>query len=268
ATGEPWPGRRAAQACARARARGIRYLWAHSLCVDQSSSAEVAESVTTSFRLIWNADLCIVDLSDLAPATAHGSEIALHGLEKALASCRWFTRAWTLQELVAAKHVEFYDHDGNLRAAKVPLLPREELEMLSRVSGVDALVLADREALFDVSLGRRMSWAVHRQASLPEDIAYALVGICGIGGHLAPNYGEGRHLAFIRLQTKILETTTDLSILAWKRQLDEETQLQQRFSGILANSPADFRHFAFRQASHAPFASDSELSFNNRGLCV
>jgi hypothetical protein len=284
--GKEWPGRRTAgfrrvlQACQQARERNIRYLWVDSIGTDQSSSADVAESVTASFSLVWHAALCIVHLSDLSPTT--GEEPPLADLEKALSGCHWFSRGWTLQELIAARRVEFFDHDWNLRGVKTSSTPLPWLEMLSRVSGVETHVLSDRDALFDISLGRRLSWAAHRQTSRPEDAAYAMVGICGVAGQLTPRYGEGGRPAFLRLQEKILKTSSDLSILAWKRRQgddgsekgnDRQQQQQKRqqepsFCGIFADSIADFRHFASNQAWEAPFRSDCEVTFSNRGLCI
>ncbi|KAK3314485.1 hypothetical protein B0H66DRAFT_563026 [Apodospora peruviana] len=269
------------QACQQARARNVGYLWVFPLCVDQSSSADLSESVTASFRLLWNASVCIVHLSDIPLPDGDSNTNCTDdvvALEKDLSPSRWFTRSWTLQDLVASRCVEFYDRDWNLRGVKSSASPRPYLEMLSRVSGVDADVLGDRNVLWDISLGRRLSWAAHRRSSRPEDDAYALMGICGVGGRLTPRYGEGSRHAFHRLQEKILKTTSDMSILAWTRQQrteisssDEDDGRQQQqppFSGILADSPADFSHFASNPAWTVPFKSDCELVFNNRGLCV
>ncbi|KAK3381243.1 hypothetical protein B0H63DRAFT_198164 [Podospora didyma] len=271
-----WPGRhkaayrRIVQACRRAQAHNIRYLWVDSLCVDQSSTADVVESVIASFRLVWDAALCIAYLPDLEPKSSNEGVFPDLGLENALSACRWFTRAWTLQELVAPPLVEFFDGDWNLRAVKKSTSPRPWLDMLSRVSGVDAPVLADRNALFQMSLGRRLSWASRRQTSRPEDAAYSLIGMCGVVGRLTPRYGEGSRSAFHRLQEKILKTTTDLSILAWKRQDSQDNGMgkQQALSGILADSASDFGHFASEPNLGAPFTSDSDLTFTNRGLCI
>jgi len=262
-----------AQACRQAQARGIPYLWPG--CLGDDRAAEPA-AVTASFRLVWGADLCIAHLPDLPPAAAGADSLA--DLEAALPGCRWFTRAWALQDLVAARRLEMYDGSWTLRGVKAPASPRPWLEMLSRASGIDVAVLADRDALFDVSLGRRLSWAASRSADRPEDAAYALAGLCGVAGRLAPRYGEGGRSAFTRLQEAILETTTDLSILAWERREDDEDDDDDGDGGcdgrrrllhcILAGSAADFGHFASRPSWGAPFASDCELTFSNRGLCA
>ncbi len=278
--GTSWLGQHAAgdhqikRACERAQRFNIRYLWVDTICIDQDSTADVVEAVVSSFDLVWNAALCMVHLPDLSPVGT--SEGPPPDLEKSLSGCQWFTRGWTLQDLVAAQRVEFFDRDFNLRGTKESTSPRSWLEMLSRVSGVDTHVLAKRDQLHEVSLGRRLSWAAGRHTTRPEDIAYALLGICGVGGRMTPRYGEGLRSAFFRLQKKILECTNDLSILAWKREQqtsddhDHEGQQPstQAHSGVLAHSPADFRHFASHPAWMFPFESDCELQFNNRGLRV
>lgn len=76
----------------------------------------MAEAVLTSFRLIWDAALCIVQVLD--PDEAGNSEDDEFHLEAALSSCRWFTRAWALQEPVAASTVHLLDRDWNVRATK------------------------------------------------------------------------------------------------------------------------------------------------------
>jgi hypothetical protein len=266
---------RVVQACHRARAQNIDYLWVDALCVDKSSSADVVQSVTASFDLIWDAAVCIVHLSDLLPVT--GNEETPAELEKALSGCRWFTRGWTLQELVASQHVEFFDRDWNIRCVKAPDSPWSWFTILSRVSGVDASVLSNRNNIFNVSLGRRLSWAADRETSWPEDAAYSLMGICGVSSHLSPRYGEGRRSAFHRMQEKILERSIDLSILAWKRlQINDsgdkgnnrQHKKQVPVSGILADSVVDFRHFGSHVTWVAPFRSKCHLAWSNHGLCI
>lgn len=267
-----------AQACGYARTQNIGFLWVFGLCVDKSSSADVIESVTASFRLIWEASICIVHLSDLVSIDKDSQECSLAELEDSLSSCRWFTRGWTLQELIAARHVEFFDRDWNTRGTKNSKSQVQWLDMLSRVSHVDASVLAERNRIFDISLGRRISWAAHRSNSRQEDAAYSLIGICGIQGNFIPCYGEGGRSAFLRLQKTILMTTSDLSILAWQRapaigQGDCITGRllssgKPRASGVLAESAAEFLHFVSISGWDVPFTSDSDLVLSNRGLCV
>ncbi|KAK3898852.1 hypothetical protein C8A05DRAFT_18627 [Staphylotrichum tortipilum] len=217
------------RACQRAQSYNMRYLWIDAICVDHNSCSEVTESVLSSFDRLWNAALCMVYLFDLSPVegSGHGSSL---DLEQSLSRCGWFARCWTVQELVAAQDISFFDRDFNLRLTKSPKSPRAVLEMLGRVSGVDVDVLAERESLTEFSMGRRLSWAVGRHTARPEDMAYSLQGICGVAGQLPPCYGEGGRRAFVRLQKEILMSTADLSIMAWRRERTNDNDSSMVFS--------------------------------------
>lgn len=146
---------------------------------------------------------------------------------------RWFTRCWTLQELVAPPHVQFYDMNWNFRGDK--LVPRV-LQHLERITDIDAAVLRDgsERNLRKVCLGRRMSWAAFRRASRKEDVAYSLMGIFQV--NMPMLYGEGDR-AFFRLQEEIIKYSTDFSIFAW-RQRSSDTR---KHRGILSCHPDEFQ---------------------------
>jgi len=59
------------------------------------------------FKWYEKAGVCYAFLSDLPPRSL-GS----------LGSCRWFTRGWTLQELLAPRRLEFYDEAWSYVGAK------------------------------------------------------------------------------------------------------------------------------------------------------
>jgi hypothetical protein len=139
----------------------------------------------------------------------------------------WFTRGWTLQELLAPRVVVFCDVRWNclghihqfyslFDSAKLYL--REErygrfiLDRTSYITGIPGAYLNGSRRLNKASIAQRMSWAAHRKTTRPEDEAYCLLGIFGISMPLL--YGEGRK-AFLRLQEEIMKRSTDQSILAW-----------------------------------------------------
>ena len=80
-----------------------------------------------------------------------------------------------------------------------------------------------------------MSWAARRETSVPEDIAYCLLGLFNV--HMPLLYGEGRESAFRRLQKEILAESDDESIFAWMRPQDDLTD-----GSIIALSPEYFRY--------------------------
>ena len=141
--------------------------------------------------------------------------------------CRYWTRGWCLQEVIAPSEVMFFDKEWLLIGSKAEL--KEEIEA---ITSIDRWVLTCSTPLSSISIAKRMSWAAARNTTLTEDMAYCLLGIFDVNMPLL--YGEGPK-AFVRLQEEILKKTTDLSLFAW---LANEHTL---FRGGLAESPAEFR---------------------------
>ncbi|KAI0413979.1 hypothetical protein F5X98DRAFT_390347 [Xylaria grammica] len=86
-----------------------------------------------------------------------------------------------------------------------------------------------------------MSWAVDRETTREEDIAYSLFGIFDVNIPLL--YGEG-HRAFLRLQEEILRQSDDHTLFAWRATFHDSVQHPVR--GLLASSPNEFRNFIGR----------------------
>lgn len=210
------------QTCEMALRSGIRYSWIDTCCIDKTSSAELTESINSMFQYYRDAVVCYAWLADL-PAT--NSSVA----SKAdFAACRWFTRGWTLQELIAPTHVEFYDEAWTFRGTKSELS-----SIITEITSISVKVLRNPDSLMSLSVAQRMSWASNRQTTRVEDMAYCLLGIFDVS--MSMLYGEGSK-AFARLQEEIAKDTNDLSLLAWK-----VAPGGQKYYGILANSVADFR---------------------------
>ncbi|CDO68484.1 hypothetical protein BN946_scf184499.g9 [Trametes cinnabarina] len=125
----------------------------------------------------------------------------------ALTRCKWFTRGWTLQELIAPAEVVFYGADWSYLGTKAGLAGA-----ISRVSGVDVDVLTHSRPLSAISVAQRMSWASRRETTREEDRSYSLLGLFGV--YIPIVYGEGSN-AFYRLQEAILRDIPDQSIFAW-----------------------------------------------------
>ena len=123
----------------------------------------------------------------------------------------WFTRAWTLQELLAPPRNYFFNSDFVCIGSNNTLV-----EDLSKATGIPQSFLAeDNESdpsLAHPSVAEKMRWASFREATREEDTAYSLLGLFGVNMSLL--YGEGSK-AFLRLQTEIIRTMDDESIFAW-----------------------------------------------------
>lgn len=291
--------------CHQAALDGLSYAWVDTCCIDKSSSAELSEAINSMFSWYHRADVCYVYLSDLVshPFTAAGGRRrrssekvtataepqpgreppAPLNLEAGIRHCRWFTRCWTLQELIAPERVKFYDMGWAFRFTKA-----EAAEKLARITGIDIDVLrlggrpgvAGRAVLDAASVAQKMSWAAGRHSTRIEDVAYSLLGLFGINMPLL--YGE-EEKAFLRLQAEIVSSCPDTTILAWVLAAkedrpdeieessgiggDEEVDgdiLASPFSGVMASSPGLF--CACGRTKRLLDQSSFDFSMSNRGI--
>jgi hypothetical protein len=173
------------QFCARqATADGLQYFWVDTCCIDKSSSAELTEAINSMFQWYQHSSKCYVYLSDVSSS--------LPAREEAFQSSLWFSRGWTLQELIAPKVVEFFTSDG-LRLGDKPSLEAT----IHKTTGIPIEALRDRP-LSNFGIEERFSWAASRQTNRPEDKAYCLLGIFGVS--MPVIYGEGEEKAIVRLR--------------------------------------------------------------------
>ena len=151
----------------------------------------------------------------------------------------WYSRGWTLQELIAPGLVLFLSDSWDIIGSKYDLSRDVEL-----ICGVPQDVLRHKRALSDVSVAQRMSWAANRTTTRVEDEAYCLLGIFNI--NMPTLYGEGKK-AFRRLQEEIIRTYPDTTIYAWGRPMswDKWTHTDPSRivpTSLIASSPSNFRH--------------------------
>ena len=146
------------------------------------------------FRWYSQARICYVYLADVM-------------VDAQLEKSRWFTRGWTLQELIAPSTIEFYTAAWTPLGSKRDLAPK-----IGALTKIPNSILSGKLDLHSLSVAQRMSWAAKRNTTRPEDIAYCLMGIFDINMPLI--YGEGKK-AFRRLQEEIMKTTRDPSLFAW-----------------------------------------------------
>lgn len=214
--------------CHQAVKDNLKYAWVDTCCIDKRSSSELSEAINSMFRYYWNARVCYAYLSDLLPADTTSS------IEERLRPCRWFSRGWTLQELIAPPSLIIYDSEWSAVASRA-----EIAVALAGITHILWKIFANREALWRTSVATRMSWASMRITTREEDIAYSLMGIFDINMPLL--YGEGSK-AFKRLQEEIIRTWTrvDHSILVWGSRM---LMPQSKSQALLASSPAQFPVF-------------------------
>ncbi|KAI0717809.1 heterokaryon incompatibility protein-domain-containing protein [Cerioporus squamosus] len=197
-------------ACALALSDGLLYIWIDTCCIDKASSAELSEAINSMYAWYAGAAVCYayledVEISSLArPRTVSNPPQLVRPL---IVGCEWFTRGWTLQELIAPRFVVFVDTNWKPFGTKDSYIAA--LTSITRVPGdvLQHVVSADA-----YSVATRMLWASRRTTTRVEDQAYSLMGIFGV--HMPTIYGEGTN-AFRRLQEEILKRDPDQSILVW-----------------------------------------------------
>jgi hypothetical protein len=154
------------------------------------------------FHWYSNAKKCYVYLSDVAIGSCVGENPRSQQAWKlAFRRSKWFTRGWTLQELLAPVQVEFFSAEGDQLGEKESMV-RE----IQEITGISTRALLGGP-LAEFSIDERMSWAKRRKTKREEDAAYALLGIFDI--HMPLLYGERREKAFNRLRKEIQESLKD-----------------------------------------------------------
>lgn len=208
--------------CKQAASEGWEYAWIDSCCIDKTSSAELSEAINSMFKWYKDAQVCYVYLCDVESGDRD------HHLEgSSFRRSKWFTRGWTLQELLAPEHLIFFNQSWTEIGTKSTL-----------GAAIKSTTDIDLSLDFnDECIAKKMSWAAGRETTRTEDMAYCLMGIFGINMPLL--YGEGNK-AFLRLQTEIMKTSSDETIFAWAA-TGGSTYNPLSKTGLLAPSPIFFK---------------------------
>jgi hypothetical protein len=176
------------------------------------------------------------------------------------AGSRWFTRGWTLQELLAPRRIDFFG------SGWTSLGTRDTLSCyISIITGIPerALGIQSISVLNSFSIAERMSWAATRETTRIEDTAYCLLGVFGVNMPLI--YGEAAK-AFSRLQEEIIKISSDHTIFAWSR--PDFSNRPPFGSNFLAPSPMSF--YSERRVVWCPQFQflEEPYSISNVGLSI
>ncbi|KAF8435996.1 hypothetical protein L210DRAFT_3549787 [Boletus edulis BED1] len=191
--------------CKIVRDAGFDWAWSDTCCIDKSDHFILQEALVAMFKWYQGAAMMIVFLRGVRPSSPRG----------ALAGSIWNTRAWTLQEYIAAKVIRFYTEDWTLyRDIELPN-HKESPEIISEMeqaTGVSAeQLVALRPGLS--SIREKLHLASTRRTTRVEDAAYSLLGIFSAIG-ISAIYGEGE-ASLGRLLANVLTRSGDVSIIAW-----------------------------------------------------
>jgi hypothetical protein len=209
----------------RTKHDALQYSWIDTCCIDKSSSAELAEAINSMFSWYRSAERCYVYLSDVSNSTRRW--------KPAFRKSAWFTRGWTLQELIAPRSVDFFSCEGIFLASRATME-----QTVQEITGIAVEALAGAP-LSQFSKDQRLAWAANRKTKRCEDAAYCLLGIFDV--FIPPIYGEGRENALARLDEQI-EKTPKRGRLEILRELKETMMESLRFEQM------DARHRTINQA--------------------
>ncbi|KAI6086493.1 HET-domain-containing protein [Hypoxylon rubiginosum] len=240
--------------CRQALQDGFEYVWIDTCCIDKSSSAELQEAINSMFRWYRRSQVCYAYLADIKPGDDPVAE------DSDFRRARWYTRGWTLQELIAPRLLIFFNVAWEAMGTRYGLR-----SVISAITGISASLfegspLNASRALRNASIAQKMSWASGRSTTRSEDTAYCLLGIFDV--NMPMLYGEGTK-AFTRLQEEIMKSSDDQSILAWG--LGKPLSEPWGTSHELATSPDDFAACSNLVSFGAAEPGDS-FSMTQRGL--
>ncbi|KAF9232994.1 hypothetical protein BU15DRAFT_66975 [Melanogaster broomeanus] len=193
--------------CKVAETYGCAYAWSDTCCINKESSAELEEAIP-------------FHVSDAKSSTVED-----------FPKEPWFTRGWTLQELLAPRRLRFFGKNWK------PVCPKKEQQsgdtksnggihsfrypndkvsdfMLKAISQVTDIRVTDLQGFspWSVAVCEKMRWASKRKTTRVEDVAYSLLGIFDVSMPIA--YGEGER-AFHRLMEAIAQKPYDPTLFAW-----------------------------------------------------
>ncbi|KAH7374079.1 heterokaryon incompatibility protein-domain-containing protein [Cadophora sp. MPI-SDFR-AT-0126] len=217
--------------CDQAICDGYDWVWIDTCCIDKTSSAELSETINSMFRWYKESKVCYVYLEDVSSERElqDGPNAPDTDTKHEFRTSKWFTRGWTLQELLAPDEVRFFSKSWSLIGDRSSLR-----HLVNQITGIPPDFLMQRR-LSKASIAQRMSWAANRKTSREEDIAYCLLGIFDVNMPLL--YGEGSEKAFRRLQEEIIKQSDDQTIFAWGFNLSDRDNEE---TSILAESPSEF----------------------------
>lgn len=218
---------------------GLKFFWVDTCCIDKTNEAEVSNAINSMFRWYRNSARCYVYLSDISSRSSdtnpecglweqesdgHSSQAYGFKLQKS----RWFTRGWTLQELLAPSCVEFFSRECERLGDTQSLI-----QHIHEITGIPERALAG-VPLSQFSDKERFLWSQCRKTKVEEDKAYSLLGIFGV--EMPLRYGEGSFNAFKRLEAEVSKLNNCLRDLRPSDPRDDKRRIEETKGGLLVDS--------------------------------
>ena len=249
-------------ACTQALKRGLDWVWVDTCCIDKSSSAELSEAINSMYQWYSRSQVCFAYLSDMARFVEAVGVPELDEPDAAIRRSRWWTRGWTLQELLAPANVVFFAADWSVVGRKTS----DWLAyLITEITGIDVEYLQRPWHIRTAPAARKMSWLARQTTTRAEDMAYCMLGLFDI--HMPLLYGEGTK-AFTRLQHEIIKTSNDHTIFCWAW----SPAVPSDWTSLLAPSPSQFLDSEeWKPSAMTPVLDETRVSIysmTNAGLSI
>jgi hypothetical protein len=127
--------------------------------IRQAAQSSLKQLTQCMYRWYHESGVCYAYLADVPP----------NAVDDEFARSRWFTRGWTLQELIAPSTVIFLDQKWQKISTK-----SSRQRIISEITGSPANILLGGD-LERASVAQKMSWASKRETTRVEDIPYAIL---------------------------------------------------------------------------------------------
>ncbi|PSN64154.1 HET-domain-containing protein [Corynespora cassiicola Philippines] len=212
-------GYRKIEFCAKQAAQDqLQYFWIDTCCIDKWNLRERSKAINSMFRWYKNATKCYVFLLDVS-----ATEIAQRYVwEASFRASEWFTRGWTLQELIAPVSVEFFSREERRIGDKASLG-----QLVHEITSIPLEALQNCP-LDKFTKSERLGWARNRRTTEEEDNVYCLLGILDVS--MPTSYGEGKEKALRRLQSEVGAASSAPSIIPFSQNdffVGRESQLAE-----------------------------------------
>ena len=199
--------------CEAVRTEGYRWAWSDTCCIDKTISTVLNQSLKMMYKWYEASAATFVLLADVESSSAVTDE-DFTSAPCNLTDSRWMTRAWTAQELLAAKAIRFYDRNWKPYRRDTRSNHKESPEIMQELA--DAIGVPRQTIIAfhpdDLTVREKLRLASTRSATVEEDVAYSLIGI--FKSDIKPYYGEG-DAALGHLLEEIVARSGEVTVLAW-----------------------------------------------------
>ena len=229
-TGKNKPGYMKIQFCGeQARRDGLQNFWVDTCCINRANYAELSQAINSMFRWYRNSTRCYIYLSDVpSPPFGTADNFKSQSWDSDFWKSKWFTRGWTLQELLAPRSAEFFSREHKRLGDKCSLK-----QQIREITGIPESFFQGA-VLSQFRVYGLNCWMERRQTKFEEDKVYSLLGILDVKIPLF--YGEGAANASKRLQEAIDKREKCIQDLRLTDPYYDKKRIEDTNGGLLEDS--------------------------------